>query len=590
MSPRRKTYAVAEPIIAPDPDLEPIVVRFDDQPGRPPQVFNFDEFADFPHLFRAFGGAFRRHHDAAQRITREGAFTGVRKFFAFLRSQRSVGRAIAEPADLTTELLQSYAAWLQGPSLGLRTQAHYYGITVRILGELRRSRRALFGHVIVPRRQFPGVGRQRTSNPMHKLDSHMMQALREAAWTEVQAAWDDFSRGQTVLTEARERLELERRPPDLQNLGELLVFIEQEHGGVMPYLGPGRSQHLATMIQRHGGTEAVARYLHATVDTLAPFAILIGAETFANPEALRLFRRDCVRPDPIFERSFLVRWHKGRSTSEQQRQLSGQAPSSVPRLIERLLALTERLVPEAAVDERDRLFLCRLRRRSPRAALIADHALQAGCRRLIARHNLRLADGRLLPFHLGVLRPTGLTLLYRQRGDLLGVSRAAGHSSLGVTVRYVLDPEIEREHERLVARRQDTLARMIDGPAKAVVGAPESIGLNSHAAGFTCADPMAGIGPRARPGELCPEWLWPFADPGLVIPNDHRYLARVVQLQRELQTARHLMRADRFNLIYRPLLSLIDGEILPRFTDAQVVRDAEALADKLAPLPDLATA
>ncbi len=66
MSPRRKTYAVAEPIIAPDPDLEPIVVRFDDQPGRPPQVFNFDEFADFPHLFRAFGGAFRRHHDAGR--------------------------------------------------------------------------------------------------------------------------------------------------------------------------------------------------------------------------------------------------------------------------------------------------------------------------------------------------------------------------------------------------------------------------------------------------------------------------------------------------------------------------------------------
>jgi hypothetical protein len=91
VSPRRKTYAVAEAVVASDPDREPIVVRFDDQPGRPPQVFDFVEFADFPQLFRAFAGAFRRHHDAAQRVTREGAFGGIRKFFAFLREQRAAG-------------------------------------------------------------------------------------------------------------------------------------------------------------------------------------------------------------------------------------------------------------------------------------------------------------------------------------------------------------------------------------------------------------------------------------------------------------------------------------------------------------------
>src|SRR5437899_939495 len=58
---------------------------------------------------------------------------------------------------------------------------------------------------------------------------------------------------------------------------------------------------------------------------------------------------------------------------------------------------------------------------------------------------------------------------------------------------------------------------MIDGPVQPAAGAPELIGLDSNAMGCTCADPMAGRGPRARPGELCPEWLWPFTDPGLVI-------------------------------------------------------------------------
>ncbi len=591
MSPRRKTYAVAEAVVASDPDLEPIVVRFDDQPGRPPQVFDFVEFADFPQLFRAFAGAFRRHHDAAQRVTREGAFGGIRKFFAFLREQRAAGRVISEPGHLETELLKGYAAWLQRRSLALRSQAHYYGITVRILGELRRSRPALFGHIAVPRRQFPGVGRQRRLHPMPKLDTPTMRALRDAAWKEVQAVWADFCRGQTLLAEAVERLEWEQRPPDPRNLGELLVYIEREHGGVLPSLSNARRvPSMYAMIERHGGAEAVARYLYATPETLAPFAILIGADTFANSAALRLFRRDCVRPDPLFEGSYLVRWHKARSTGEQQRQLSGLSPSSVPRLVERLLALTQRLVPEAGADERQRLFLCRLRMGRQRSGVVADHALLAACRRLVARHNLRGPDGTPLYFHLGMLRPTGLTLLYRQRGDLLGVSRAAGHSSLGVTVRYVLDPETERDHDRLIAGRQDALARMIDGPVQPAEGATEPIGLDSQAMGFTCGDPVAGRGPRARPGELCPEWLWPFTDPGLVIPNDPHHLARALQLQRHLREAWHQMRSERFDLIYRPLLSLIDDDILPRFTDVKVLQEAELLVDALAPLPDLVTA
>jgi len=101
---------------------------------------------------------------------------------------------------------------------------------------------------------------------------------------------------------------------------------------------------------------------------------------------------------------------------------------------------------------------------------------------------------------------------------------------------------------------------------------------------------MEGRSPRARPGELCPEWLWPLTDPGLVIPNDARYLARVLQLQRYLQHAWHQTRADRFKLVYLPLLDLIGDEILPRFTDVQVLQDAKLLLDKLAPLPDLVTA
>jgi hypothetical protein len=565
-------------------------VRFDDQPGRPPQVFDFGEFGDFPHLCRHIAGAFNRHCGALRRITRTDQFRSIRHFFVFLREQRAVGTHVAEPSNMRTELLQAYAAWLQRRNLTIRTQATYYGGLVRVLTELRRSRPALFSHLIVPRRQFPGVGLERASRYMRKLDGRTMQCLREAAWAEVQSIWAEFSRGQALLTEASQRLDREQRPPNPRDLGEFLLVIEREYGGVLPRFHHGYDQRLAEIVKRHGGTDTVARYLHTTPETLAPFLILIGAETFANADALRLFRRDCVRPDPLFDGSYLVRWHKARSTGEQQRQLSGSAPSSVPRLVERLLALTERLVPHARPDEQQRLFLCRVRKKPERAGLVGDNALIGAFRNLIARRDVCGPDGRLLPFHLGMLRPTGLTLLYRQRRDLMGVSRAAGHSSLGVTVRYVLDPETELDNDRLIARRQTDLARVGDGPTPDPIERREAVGLPAHAVGFACADPMDGRSPRARPGELCPEWLWPLTDPGLVIPNDARYLARVLQLQRHLQHARHQMRVDRFKLVYLPLVDLIGDEILPRFTDVHVLQDAELLVDQLAPLPDLVTA
>ena len=386
------------------------------------------------------------------------------------------------------------------------------------------------------------------------------------------------------------RLERQRRPINARDLGEFLVYVEDQFGGVLPRFHPGHDQRLSEKVKRHGGTNRVARYLHTTPETLVPFLILIGAETFANADALRLFRRECVRPDPLFEGSYLVRWDKGRSNGEQQRQVSGTAASSVPRLVERLLALTERLVPHAPPDEQDRLFLCRVRKKRHRAGLIGSHALQETLRKLVRSWDVRDAHGGLVALNLAMLRPAGLTLLYRQRRDLIGVSRAAGHSSLAVTVRYVLDPETEHDNDVFIARRQQEFARADNWRSQPAEATPDASAQHSQGVAFTCADPLQGRSPRARPGELCPEWLWPLTDPGLVIPNDARYLARVLQLQKHLQRARHQMRTDRFNLVYLPLLELIEVEILPRFGDVHIVEKAEALIAALAPLPDLATA
>jgi hypothetical protein len=259
VSPRRKNYAVAEQVTGSDPDLDPIVVRFDDQPGRAPQVFDFGEFSDFPNLYRHVAGAFNRHCDSLKRTTRHMQFRGIRQLFAFLREQREGGVPVNTPNQLRTETLQTYAAWLQRPNLTIHSQTGYYGSAIRVLDELRRSRPGLFGHLVVPRRQFPGVGLARASRSTRTLDRQTMEALRRAAWAEAQSIWSDFCHGQALLADAHERLDRERRPPNARDLGEFLVYVESEFGGVLPRFHRGYDQRLSEMVKRHGGTDGVAQ-------------------------------------------------------------------------------------------------------------------------------------------------------------------------------------------------------------------------------------------------------------------------------------------------------------------------------------------
>jgi hypothetical protein len=239
---------------------------------------------------------------------------------------------IADASDLRMELLRAYATWLQHSNLTIRAQASYYGGAVRVLRELPRMRPALFGHLVVSRWQFPGVGLERGSRYTRKVDRRTLERLREAAWTDVQAIWSDFCRGQALLAEANKRIEREHRPPNPQDVGKFLVLIEREFAGVLPLFHIGDCQHLPGGNRQTSRRDRPGRSVPVChPETLTPFLILIGADTFANADALLRFRRDRVRPDPLIDGSYLVRWHKVRSTGEQQRQLSGSAPSSVPR-------------------------------------------------------------------------------------------------------------------------------------------------------------------------------------------------------------------------------------------------------------------
>jgi len=208
-------------------------------------------------------------------------------------------------------------------------------------------------------------------------------------------------------------------------LGVLLAVLHDRFGALVPlqraFVGR-RAGHSSMLhaIQRRGGTGVVSRYLHADPSMLIPYMIAIAAQTFANAEALRHLRRDCMSEHLMFDGRVVVGWSKGRATRVQRRSFLRDRTLSVPNLIDRVLALTEVLVPHAPKAERDRLFLCGEVMATRRVVLIPDYLVSVHVRRFVKRHDLRGADGKPLKLNLAALRATGLTLAHEALGyDLL---------------------------------------------------------------------------------------------------------------------------------------------------------------------------
>jgi hypothetical protein len=104
--------------------------------------------------------------------------------------------------------------------------------------------------------------------------------------------------------------------------------------------------------------------------------------------------------------------------------------------------------------------------------------------------------------------------------------------------------------------------------------------------GFDCKDPLAGLAPGTRRGELCTSFLGCFTCPNAVITPDPASLARLLQARDHLQQAARAVHPARWEALYAPPLRILEQDLLPRFAEADLAA-AEPLRATLAPLPEL---
>jgi hypothetical protein len=201
-------------------------------------------------------------------------------------------------------------------------------------------------------------------------------------------------------------------------------------------------------------------------------------------------------------------------------------------------------------------------------------------------------DRHHLPaFALSAIRPGVFTAFYRLSGDLRQAKEVANHAHLSTTVSYVQGPEVKSQNQERVAALQGAFLGHIEGriPAKGTEPSAERQVPRGPAVsmfGFDCKDPLAGMAPGTRTGELCTHYLGCFTCPNAVITGDPASLARLVQARDHLRLGNTYIHPARWDAIYAPQLRILEEDILTRFS-ARELTVAAALCPSLPSLPQL---
>ena len=580
---RTKNYQLRSSVKSDPPLIVPLRVEIPRDPSalhNRTSVFDFGIFQRHEIAARSLAGAFYQYYSQMNDTeTPHMGFWNLRTFFSFLDLDKGNGHPITTAAQLDDELLERYGTWLYvyNKTASARTNFTFFSVARKLLREAARIRGTAFPHIRSP---FSGVNE--TSERTPQLSPTEYASVLKAARLEAYSTWKAFSAfhsGRTSESEA-----------------EFLTFVNEKCDGICPGAGPARfpkNGRLLKVLQSLGGQRAVAPKLYSTPRSLVPFLLLIAQETIANPAALRGFQRNCIAPIPILSDVYQVTWDKGRSPDIQSSTVGGRGFWSVPNLINMVLTMSEPLLRHAPAQYKNCLFLAWTHNHGVTLPHLETFGLRL--QEFAEDHDLKADDGNDLVLNFENIRPTEMTADFKRRGDLRGLQRRAGHRHLSTTYIYIVQRHTEDMHDGMIAGAQKKFVKKLSSyqhtDTMSLEQPQNAISLNSRFrvraahVSHICRDPYDA--PKS-PGQRCPSWLLGLTDPGLVIPEDDKYIARLVQLNSALSAAKCEMSSARFAALYEDVFQILNEELLPRFS-ADRIALAKLAAAELPALPNLAT-
>jgi hypothetical protein len=539
-----------------------------------------------PDVRVAFAQAFWSHYGPHPSVV--AAWQRLQTFGRFLVETQ----ALRSFSDVSHALLVRYIEWLNrqcdtsGTPWSKSTRAQRY-TTVRVLLQwLERCRPGLCEALDFPSNPFPW--RDRDCQSRQRLGAEQLRAILKACEQDIEQA-----------RALRERAVQERAAAGSNNdptrsLGAVLACIDQRFGGIVP---PVRALirrgncRLYRSILKCGGTKRVESYLYPNSDALLPYYLAILIHAAGNPEAIASLTDDCLQPIPLLEDREMLVWDKPRAKGVQRRPFRSSAAYEPPTLVREILEWTRVLRTRVNTAHRNHLFLAK---NLVSVSVLACEDLLRPLRAFQDRHGFS-------PFTFASIRPSVLTVIYRATGDLRQAKAVANHAHISTTVRYVEGPEVQAQNQQRLATLQSAFLGRFSSPSSGPSSEPISVkrpairpvpeaeipdGVVVSMFGFGCKDPLAGIAPGTRHGELCTNFLGCLTCPNAIIASDALTVARLLQARDHLRAAAAQLHPARWEVIYAPQLRILEEDILTGF-QATELSQAERVRGTLPPLPPL---
>ena len=605
---RRRIDRRLDPLSAPgSPPPDDLVVEFRDRYGKVSQRFDFEKLGLPPDVAALLADAFRHHLTPLASATRKHYWKELRPFARFANTDG----AVASLADVTSEMVLHFRAWLfaqttsdKGTPWSQRSVASALGVLRQLINAAKRLHRSRLPESI----SFPSslVSRRKRARPRDRLNEEALKALVGHCQVEIDEAMERFARGQALLDGSASAVHDVR----LRQLLRTLVRISADG---FPSESNLKAQGVGgTSIHNSGGLRHLLSYLFLTSDTVAPFFVALLAELTSNVEPTLALPRDCCSPQPLLADRRIIEWEKPRAGRADERlqwrsfgtTLQGpdpdrppvELPYAPPKLVDKLLQLTQPLVPLVQPQDRNRLFLVPMERPQT-IGPISLKSMTGAVRRLRFRANAAIAQwNRANPqqakppipaFALMDLRPSAATAHHHASGgDILRTQRQLNHAHPDTTIGYIEGPETDRRREKAIADLQDLWIARLQGNEhqdQPTISTPLQGGPVSASIGHLCRNPVIAETASDRQ-RLCPNFHKCLKCPGLHVFHDADHLARMLQFKEALEVARKDFHHARWDLLLPTYRAV--KEILAQFPD-RLFPEARELLQGLPPVPEL---
>lgn len=383
------------------------------------------------------------------------------------------------------------------------------------------------------------------------------------------ACYEDISEIEATLSLGRRLREIGIQSTDGPELRAIHTLLQLTNGRVP--LQRELNKNMKKLVYEAGGLRKISEYLYPNVRQVFPFYLAILAQTGANPMALCLLRRDCVRQHPLVSNLERVVWDKPRSNREQYVDFPAGKQWSAPNLVRRLVALNDDLVSKAHSSERDFLFLA-----SSNSLRPASVPVWASFHQHLDKF---IADHDLTSFDLAGFRKHVAKAHHVQARTIIAAQERLNHVHESTTSRYTSLSDRAVDHDMVMIGFQGRLIREAQGvqPRWNKKVTQETSIPQDTLFGFRCSDPFDGLAPGSTPGKLCLQFHKCATCPGALIPlDDIRIVGKLLASSRHLEITGERAKKegwwDRYQAVYEPIRQILSKELLSAVSKSVLVK------------------